>query len=91
MYMYERHLFVCLSIGGATGDIVLDDNADRIPDYWLFDLREDETFQIIAQTTSTTSANRRKREDADRQRRAITRVKECPKITQSYYFILYKM
>ena len=53
----------------------MDENADRIPDYWLFDLRSDGTFEVIAQTTST-SDGRKKREDSShsRQRRAITRV-----------------
>ena len=53
----------------------MDENADRIPDYWLFDLRSEGTFEVIAQTTST-SDGRKKREDSShsRQRRAITRV-----------------
>ena len=74
--------------GGATGDIIMDDNADRIPDYWLFDLRDNDEFAIIAET-STTSTSRRRRRNTDITRvRTRSYITDCPptcyRVTQSW-------
>lgn len=37
---------------GATGDIILDDSADRVPDYWFFDMDKEGHFDIFAETVS---------------------------------------
>lgn len=48
------HLIILLFyLGGATGDIIMDHNADRIPDYWLFDMQGSGMFAIAAETISS--------------------------------------
>ncbi|KAK2144110.1 hypothetical protein LSH36_785g03085 [Paralvinella palmiformis] len=39
--------------GGATGDIILSDTCDRIPDYRFFDVGRNEVFQVAAETISS--------------------------------------
>ena len=36
--------------GGATGDVILSDTADRIPDFWFFDLDAEGAFAISSET-----------------------------------------
>ena len=45
----RQHVF----IGGATGDIILNENGDRSPDFWLFNMQDDETYHIVTESVST--------------------------------------
>ncbi|KAI0242808.1 Atrial natriuretic peptide receptor 1 [Lamellibrachia satsuma] len=38
--------------GGATGDVTLSKTADRIPDFWFFDLDAEGAFAIVSETAS---------------------------------------
>ena len=42
-----------LPTGGATGTILLGDEADRYPDYWILDMNVNGVFDIAAATDST--------------------------------------
>jgi len=37
-------------IGGATGDVILSNTADRIPDFWFFDMDAEGAFAIASET-----------------------------------------
>ena len=38
---------------GMTGELVLDENGDRQPDYWITDMNIDGTFVKIAEVLNT--------------------------------------
>ncbi len=43
--------------GGGSGDVILSETNDRIPDYRIFDLSPDGVFQVAATTESTQQGN----------------------------------
>ena len=40
-------------VGGATGTIIFDESADRVPDFWMFSFMANNTFAIVAETITT--------------------------------------
>lgn len=69
--MVKPLLFASNLSGGLSGDILLNEDADRISDYALFDLRDDGSFASIASTRSMLLDESRRRR---RRHAAVTRV-----------------
>lgn len=51
-FIWLNMLATCFALG-MTGKIVLDENGDRQPDYWITDMLADGTFVKIAEVVHT--------------------------------------